>query len=250
MLTDVRTLQEEPQPGVEYLVPCVELLKIDLPRGGVQMLPPGIYLPVLGFPHADPDLGAARRHHHSDERFVQREDLPYLGHCQAHRFLTVVDTEDTRGPATLQPRVCQRRMPLHPTHRPQQRKLSLFFLAEFCARGAGCLTGRLSLRGHEALEARFEGKQALDDRCPHWGTPLSGQRIWTTAEARKVRICPSHALCFEVETGLFVPSPDIELSGEDDPYGTLGELRARLAGLRQAPLQVRDRAVATEGEKA
>jgi nitrite reductase/ring-hydroxylating ferredoxin subunit len=203
---------------------------------------------VLGGPHADPDLGQPRRHRHADERFLLVAEHRYLGSCQAHRFLTVMLAEDA-GEPVLQPRVCQKRMPLHPTHWPVRRNLSLVDLIypSLCHRGdIGCGTGRIRIRNHEALEARFVGKRAVHDLCPHWGTPLGGQRVWTTSDGRKIRVCPSHALCFELETGLFVPSPDIELSGEDDPYGTLGDLRARVAaGLRQAVPEARQRVVAS-----
>lgn len=81
--SNVAKLQAPPVVGQQYYVPCVE-------SGG-------FWVPVMGTPHEDADLGEPRLHWHADLRFMTNEQIELHGTEDISRFFPPKDRWDRAG---------------------------------------------------------------------------------------------------------------------------------------------------------
>lgn len=119
---------EEPIIGQVYLVPCMDISKLDFP--GLFPFHPIrtarfrlTHVPVIGHPHEDPEFpgaGGEKRHIHIDVRFANRKlldawDIPEHSFKSSMPYNPIVpNAGDAPYPQThLHPLFCRRQTPNH-----------------------------------------------------------------------------------------------------------------------------------------
>ncbi len=173
----VTDMDEEPEVGKFYLVPCV--------------LYKGVWTAVFGPLHDDRDLiGVEADHYHRDVRFADDDECEWLGSRFAEpsaeqcALFTIVITDHIESEIAYKRRKCRRRMPEFP-HK---------------ARRNGAIGGPSEPPWLRILEDAYRGANAKCGRCPHRGFNLKG----LPQKDGKV-VCPGHGLRWHVRTGALAP---------------------------------------------
>lgn len=158
----VSEMKTEPIVGKFYLVECVKL-----ERDG--------WVPVIGVPHNDPELGAYWQHQHKDVRFANASVM----------YEDCIEKELVRAPAMeyviergLRKMLCKRTMPEYPHE----------YLAENVT---------TYQRVYKPFHKAFAGRKVLCGKCPHKGMPLES----LPKDKNGMVICNGHGLKIDMNKG-------------------------------------------------
>lgn len=201
-LQRVEDLTTPPVVGGWYLVPCVTVRDYRKTEGVVVV-------PVLGTAHEDPDLGAPYVHLHFDQRFLEPLKAG-MNECWPQIAVRVVNLTEALAPIEHVAMVCRRDQPTYPADIPSPSQDDItnaliygrdqHALCAITPHTPGFLPG---------LEDRTKGRCSRFGICAHRGTPLSNLPV-TKLQGRAVRVCPSHGLAWDVETGQLVKRTSLQ----------------------------------------
>jgi hypothetical protein len=173
-LQDIRELNGTAEIGAFYLVPCVKI-KDEHPLGipNLKLAYQGLWMPVVGGIHEDPELKTAEAHIHPDWRFVPETVIKRLNRVMRQQHAAAIIAErDIENPTLILKR------------RKKFREFTFPHVDQVC----------------EILEPIYVNKQTGCATCPHRGVSLAGLK----PDERGNVICPGHGLKVHQQTGLVV----------------------------------------------
>lgn len=195
-------LDKPPVVGRYYLVPCLRPLEGNFPLAGV-------WIPVHGSIHADPEISARGRHCHVDIRFVSkrlRRRIDPFGEGDDRIFSIPVWFEWWQRSVFFAGDGIQfERLKVEgPIYRQMQCRRQMPAIKAF---GPNPNTMTVTLRGIHRC-----GVNPKRPVCPHRGYDLR-----TIAAINGVVTCPLHGLAFDVETGgpMWLPALKKENTHDD-----------------------------------
>lgn len=186
-IPNVAKLRVPPTPGLSYYVPCLDY--------------GGFTVPVIGPPHADPELGQTLlKHWHADLRFMTDDLIRDIGYemikvmpPKTHRDNSntelIIVPSSTGQFVKKQIFQCVRLMPDYGSNRTLEDGWNYKYYV-----------GK-SIKNYGELEDSMEGKCLIGNclRCPHKGLPLASMK-----PAQGKITCPGHNLDFDETTGKLV----------------------------------------------
>lgn len=176
--------------GERYMCPALEMTS--------KGMPGPMWIPILGTPHDDPELGNFSVHVHCDERFLTEEMVEFVrDRRQGQNILNTILVSRIEG--------CDPRQAAHRAEWASTVQRRPFRCVRTCvdrerdnpsARHPGSSLEWLMLE-MEMIRHRVDPRCMV---CPHKGMPLSG------VPARNgIIVCPGHMLRWREGTGELVP---------------------------------------------